>query len=192
VTGGKTGGIAGIKRFSYPYLSLYNLLLKGAGFFINCQSIRFIPDIQKKTMQEQRDTVADYYDSYQETQLEIFQIECRKTKKKLFTIAAVIFFFDFISLAMINYITINAFLLIAIVPVIFILLGLLSNKEPLAAMVLGIFVMLILYGLLIYRFGAAVFASAIFLLRTGLFVYLLIAGFQSAREAQRLKKELKL
>jgi hypothetical protein len=120
------------------------------------------------------------------------RIECRKTRVKLFTIAALIFFFDFLGLAMINYVVINAIILICIVPVVYILLGLLANKEPLAAMIIGVIIMLIIYGILISRGGGIAFASPIFLLRTGLFVYLFIAGFQSAREAQRLKRELKM
>lgn len=134
--------------------------------------------------------VSEIFDNYNETQREILAIETRKTRNKLIIIAVVIFLFDFFALAVLNLLTINAIVLILIIPVIMALLALLANKEPLLSMVLAT---LVLGGIWIYTIVVlGVGAAKIGWLSKIVLITLLITGFQNAREAQRIKRELKL
>jgi hypothetical protein len=134
--------------------------------------------------------VSGIYDDYNQTQLELFQIETRKTKFKLFAISAVIFGFGFIAIAILNLMSLQNILSIMIVPAIIAALAWLSTKEALLAMILAA---VVIVGVLIYSislYGAAGLYKG--LIEKAILVYLFIAGFQSAREAQRIRKELKL
>ena len=134
--------------------------------------------------------VSDIYDNYEETQREIYFIELRKTRTKIFTIAAVIFVFDFIAIAAANLITAKTLGYVAFFPVIIALLGFLANKEPFLAMVLTI---IIIAGIWIYSF-VVLGTRAIYMgwFAKAILIYLMIAGVQNAKEAQRVKRELRI
>ncbi len=139
---------------------------------------------------QDENVVSGLYDNYHETQREIYGMETRKTRNKLFTLAVLIFAIDFIALNMADAVNFQTLLLIAVVPVLFIGLAFLALKEPLLAMIIGA---VIIVGFWVYAAIQSKGLSAI----SGWFikavvVYLIIAGFQNAREAQRIKKELKL
>lgn len=136
----------------------------------------------------QEPIVTDIFDNYRETQQEILAIEVRKTRNKLFSIAITVFIFDFIAISIVNIVTAKTMLTISIVPVIMILLALLSYKEPLLSMVLAA---LIIGGLWIYSISL-LGAKALMMgwLSKVILIYLVIAGFQNATTAQRIKKEL--
>jgi len=97
--------------------------------------------------QQHEDFVSDIYDGYQDTQKEIFGIECRKARVKLFTIAFVIFLFDFIAIARLGAVTPNSVLIISIIPLLITGLGILSIKEPMIAMIIAL---LIIAGFVIF------------------------------------------
>lgn len=139
---------------------------------------------------ENEHIVSGIYDNYNETQREIYAIETRKTRNKLFIIAVVIFLFDLIALTVLNLVTATTLISILIIPVIMALLALLSNKEPLLSMILAT---LILVGIWIYSFVVlGMGAAKLGLLSKIVLITLLITGFQNAREAQRIKRELKI
>jgi hypothetical protein len=134
--------------------------------------------------------VSEIFDNYNETQREILAIETRKTKNKLIIIAVVIFLFDFIAISVLNLLTVSAIGSILIIPVIMGLLALLANKEPLLSMILAT---LVLFGIWIYTIAVlGVGAAKIGLLSKIVLITLLLTGFQNAREAQRIKRELKI
>lgn len=139
---------------------------------------------------EEDNIVSGLYDGYQDTQKEILTIEIRKTKIKLLIIAAVVFAFDLIAVLAINLVNIDTLLYISIVPIILVGLAFLSLKEPMLAMILAA---LIIVGIWVYVIAITGSRAALTgWLGKAILVYLLIAGFQSAVEAQRLKKELKV
>lgn len=133
--------------------------------------------------------VADIYDGYNDTQREILAIEIRKTRNKLFTIAAVLLVFNLLAV-MISGVPLSYVIGdILLFPVIFVGLGLLATKEPLVAIVLGFLIMI---GFWLY----IAFALDISFLLKGwlgkaIIIYLLFAGLQNAREAHRIRQELK-
>ncbi len=142
-----------------------------------------------ENQKEEENIVSALYDGYQDTQKEILEIEIRKTKTKLFTIAAVVFGFDLLALLAVNLVTADTLLYIAIVPAIMVGLAFLAMKEPMLAMIIAA---LIIVGIWIYIIAMTGSQAALTgWLGKAILVYLLIAGFQNAREAQRIKKELK-
>ena len=139
--------------------------------------------------QQEENVVSDLYDNYNETQKEILAIEIRKTKNKLISIAIVIFAFDLFSLLVINAVSPATLVWILIIPLILAGLAFLSVKEPLAAMIIGA---VIIVGLWVYTIVATGGRAAISgWIGKAIIIYLLIAGFQNAREATKIKSELK-
>ncbi len=136
-----------------------------------------------------KDMAGSLFDGYQDTQKELLIIETKKTRNKIFTIAAVVFGFDLVGLlALGRPLSADTLLIISVIPLIFIGLGLLATKEPMAGMVITIFIMLALWIYVISLYGAK--GAITGWLAKAIIIYLSIAGFQSAKEAQRIKKEL--
>ena len=133
--------------------------------------------------------VSGLYDNYNETQREILAIEIKKTRNKLFTIAIVILILDFLAMMMVyKGVESEMLLYIIIVPLIVVGLAFLAIKEPIVAIVLTAIIIIGLWILAAVQTGAR--AAITGWIGKAIIVYLLIAGFQSAREAQRIKKEL--
>lgn len=138
---------------------------------------------------QQENVVSDIFDNYQDTQKEILDMEIKKVRNKLFTLAIIFFVADLIQLVASDTLNITTLIIISVIPLFFVGLAFLAIKEPLLSMVLCA---VIIGGIWIYvavvTGGRAVFSG---LIVKGIVVYLVFAGFQSAIEAQRIKKELK-
>lgn len=129
------------------------------------------------------------FDNFGETQKEILAIEIKKVRAKLFTIAIVFFAFDLFALLVAGIVTPSSLLIISILPAILAALALLSAKEPMLAMVIAALIIAALWVYVITILGAR--GAMAGWLAKAIIIYLVIAGFQSAREAQRIKKELR-
>jgi hypothetical protein len=142
---------------------------------------------QKDTQEE---IVSNIFEDYDQTQHEIFEIETRHTRNKLLSLALVIFGFDFIVLLRTDLVQWNTLLLAAIFPAIFVGLAFLARKEPITSMVIAA---IMVGGMWIY---SAVVTNGYSLLAgwwaKAIVVYLVLAGFQNAREAEKTRKELKV
>lgn len=135
------------------------------------------------------ETTPGLFDEYSTTQKEILAMETKKTRNKLFSIAAVIFIADLIALVSLNAINLTTLLIISVVPVIAIGLAFLSSKEPLLSMII---ISVILSAAWIYNFIQMGNES----LTQGVLVKLIVialifAGFQNAAEAHRIRKEMR-
>jgi hypothetical protein len=128
-------------------------------------------------------------DSYSDTQREILAIETRKTRNKLFFIGAVILLSDLLGLLMASAVNVTTLLFIAIVPLVFVGLGLLATKEPLLAMILGTVVIVASWVLAYAQFGNPSLISGI--LVKAVVITLLISGFRNALEANTVRKEMR-
>ena len=143
---------------------------------------------ENKTGQEPDNSVSGYYENYSETQKEVLAIELRKTRNTLFILAVIIFAGDILGLLMVNAIFLQAVLISLIVPAIMAGLAFLAGKEPMTAIVIAA---VIIIGLWVYLMVISGGYSAV----TGwiikaIIIYFLIAGYQHAKEATRIKKEL--
>jgi hypothetical protein len=128
-------------------------------------------------------------DSYSDTQKEILAIETRKTRNKLFIIAAVILVSDLLALFMANAVNVTTLLVIGIVPLVFVGLALLAIKEPLLAMILGAAVIVALWVFMFVQFGNRSLISG--LLVKAVLITLVISGFRNAIEANNVRKEMR-
>ena len=128
-------------------------------------------------------------DSYSDTQKEILAIETRKTRNKLFIIAAVIMISDLLALFMANAFNAATLLAIGIVPLIFVGLALLATKEPLLAMVLGAAMIVALWVFMFVQFGNRSLISGLPV--KAVLITLVISGFQNAIEANKVRKEMR-
>jgi hypothetical protein len=144
-------------------------------------------------MQNIHDTgssVSEVYDNYTDTQKEIMQIEIRKTRNVLFTLAAIILASDIISLAIVNAFSLQAFIIILIIPSLLTVMAFLSLKEPLIAMIVAAIVIASIwaYTIIITNGKAALTGWLV----KAIIIYFIIAGFRHAAEANKIKRELKL
>jgi FtsH-binding integral membrane protein len=140
--------------------------------------------------QQPDNSVSGYYENYNDTQTEILAIELRKAKNTLFTLSAIIFAGDLISLLVLNAVNVQTILIILVVPVLLIGLAFLAKKEPLTAIIIAAVVIigLWIYSIVITRGQSAIMGWLI----KAVIIYFLIAGYQHAREATRIKKELSI
>jgi hypothetical protein len=134
--------------------------------------------------------VSELYDNYTEVQKEILSTEIRKTRNKLFTIAIVIFLFDLLILLSANLVNAKTILLIIFIPAIITGLAFLSVKEPLLAMIITAIIIIGLWVYSIITIGGIAAISG--WIEKAVIIYLLLAGFQNATEAAKIKKELRL
>jgi hypothetical protein len=130
-------------------------------------------------------------DSYfKETQLDIWQHEKKKTMQALFTIGGILLASDLLALLMANALTATSFAYTLAVPVLYVLLGLFAQRQPLAAAIVASFVFLAIIAINIYAFGARSIVSG--LLMKAVVIFFVISGFNHAREAERAKRNLKI
>jgi hypothetical protein len=89
-----------------------------------------------------------------------------------------------------NAVTFPTVLVISVIPVLLAGLAFLALREPLLAMIIAaiIFIAAWIYTISVMGGQAAVSGWLV----KAIVIYLLIAGFQNAREAQRIRKELKV
>lgn len=140
-------------------------------------------------LQDNEQLAGGFLDSYSDTQREILAIETRKTRNKLFIIAAVILISDLLALLMANAVNATTLLSIAIVPLVFVGLAFLATKEPMLAMTLGAAVIVALWVFMFVQFGNRSLVSG--LLIKAVLITLLISGFQNAIEANKVRKEMR-
>ncbi|MBL7733787.1 MAG: hypothetical protein JNM88_21630 [Chitinophagaceae bacterium] len=145
--------------------------------------------MEQQPDQQHEHIVSDIYDGYSDTQKEVLAIETKKTSNKLFIIAGVLLAFNLLAVVVAGIPLSLVLFEVLTIPFVFIGLGFLALKEPLVAIILG---MLVLFGLWIYN-AAAVDASTLLQGWFGkaIVIYLLFAGLQNAREAHRIRRELK-
>src|SRR5258706_14412404 len=124
--------------------------------------------------QSESQIVSEVYDNHIEVQKEVMEIEVRKTRNKLITIAVVIFLFDLLALLIVNIVTPKTLLIILFIPVIIAGLGLLANKEPMIAMIVSV---IIIVGIWVYTIVISKGTAAISgWISKAIIIYLIIAG----------------
>jgi hypothetical protein len=134
------------------------------------------------------DIISDYYEGYREMQAEIFRRASRKTRNSIFVIAAIIFLSDMLGLAIANLFTPETFLFILVVPAILTGVGLLARKQPLASSIIAIVIVAGIFIFTIVKYGGmGVIRGALVKV---VIIYYLLAGIQSAKTAEKAKKEL--
>ncbi len=133
-------------------------------------------------------SIGDYSDDHKQTQLDLVSMYSKKTRNAIFTIAGLWLASELLGLAMANVFTTLVFLSVLVVPAILFALAFLALKQPLVAIIIAALVFIGVWVLTILVFGGIGAISG--LLIKAIIIYFLIAGFQNAREVDRIKKEI--
>jgi len=147
-----------------------------------------MPDQTTNHNEPADESVSGYYENYSETQKEVLATEIRRTRNSLYTLAAIVFASDLLGLFMLDIFVWQSILVILIVPVILVGLSFLASKEPLTAIIIASAIIIGVWVYTIIQLGAG--AAITGWLVRAIIIYFLIAGFQHAREAMRIRKEL--
>lgn len=132
--------------------------------------------------------VSDLYEGYRDVQAHLVVTHSRKVRNAIFAIAALLFGSELLSLMMRGNPSAEVILYSAIIPLIVVGMGFLATRQPLVAiiLVLLVFVAIIVLSIIVYGSRGA-FSGALVKI---IILYFLLAGIQSARQAERAKKEL--
>lgn len=136
----------------------------------------------------QESSIGEYYDNYKEMQSELINMYSKKTRNAIFTIAGLWLASELLGLAMANVFTTQLLLSVSLVPIILIAVAFLALKQPLAAIIVAAIVFAGVWVLMILVFGGIGAISG--LLVKAIIIYFLISGFQSAKEVNRIRKEI--
>lgn len=135
-----------------------------------------------------QDIVSGYYDTYKQTQAEIFAVECRRVRNSIFWVAGLLFGSDMLGLAMVNLITSDTILYALLFPVLFIALAFLALKQPMLAAILSILLFAGIIIINIIAFGGVGAIRGIIV--KAVIIYFLLAAVQSAQTAEQAKKDM--
>ena len=128
------------------------------------------------------------FDSYEEVNKYTYYSELRLVRRRILTVALLMFLSDILGLLISEMLTVPLLLWSLVVPSVIAIMALLAFKEPLAAVII---VTVIVAGLWVYIISITGAKGAIsgFLVKA-IVIYLLISGIKSAKNAQRLKREV--
>ncbi len=133
-------------------------------------------------------SIGEYHDNYKQTQSDLIFVYSKKTRNAIFTIACLWLASELLGLAIANVFTTQLILSVLLVPAILIAVAFLAPKQPFAAIIITALVFIGVWTLTILAFGGVGAISG--LLIKAIIIYFLIAGFQSAREVTRIRKEI--
>jgi hypothetical protein len=128
------------------------------------------------------------FDSFEEVNKFTYYAELKKVRSRLLTIALLLFLSDLLGMLVSDLLTVQLLLWSLIIPAIIASLAFLAFKEPLAAMIIATVIIAALWIYIVAMTGARG-PIAGFLVKA-IVIYLLATGISSAKNAQRLKKEL--
>lgn len=143
---------------------------------------------QPEKNNEPENVVADYFEGYQQLELQSAESNIKKARNALFVVAALTLVANLIQLSMTDELNSVSLIIVLLLTGIFAGLGLLTKKHPFTAIVIGLIVYVGLWVFDIIILGPEYLVKGI--LVKGIIVYFLITGLKHAREAERLKKEL--
>ena len=128
------------------------------------------------------------FDSYDEVNRLTYELEIKKVKTRLLTVALILFLSDIFGLLVADMLTVQLFLWSLLIPAIIGSLAFLALKEPMAAMIISTVIIAALWIYIIVLTGTRGAVSG-FVVRI-IIISLIISGFKSAKEAQRAKRDL--
>jgi Na+-transporting NADH:ubiquinone oxidoreductase subunit NqrD len=137
---------------------------------------------------ETEDVVSDYYDGYQQLQLQSAETKIRKSRNTLFVVAGFTLIGNLIVLGGTNALDSTTVIIVLVMTGIFAGLGFMTKKQPMAAIIIGLVLYVGLWILDIIINGTERLKSG--LLIKGIIIYFLVSGLKHAREAERIRREL--
>jgi xanthosine utilization system XapX-like protein len=135
-----------------------------------------------------KDIISDYYQGYQQLELQSAETQVKKARNALFVVAGLTLIVNLVLLGSQAQFDSFSLVIVLLVTIIFAGLGLMTKKQPFAAIIIGLSIYVGLWILDIVVLGSEQFTRGLFL--KGIIIYFLIKGLKHAREAERLKKEI--
>jgi hypothetical protein len=136
----------------------------------------------------EKDVISDYYQGYQQLELESAETQVKKARNALFVVAGLTLVVNLIQLGGMDQLTIIPVAFVLLITAIFAGLGFLTKKQPFTAIIIGLVVYVGLWILDIAVLGAEEIGKGIIF--KAAIVYFLIRGLKHARDAEKLRKEI--
>ena len=137
---------------------------------------------------ETENVVSDYFDGYQQLQLQSAETRIRKARNTLFVVAGLMLIFNLVVLLTADEFDVGAFAIILILSGIFAGLGFMTKKQPFAAIIIGLVIYVGLWIFDVIVSGPEQLFRGIIV--KGIIVYFLVTGLKHAREAERIRRDL--
>jgi hypothetical protein len=137
---------------------------------------------------ENENVLATEIDTYREVQTDIWETDRRKTRNKIFWIAAIFFLSDLLALLMANAVSGLLVGTSLIIPVLFVGVGFLAYNFPMAGVISAAILFIAVIGLTIVAAGASGAFSG-FMIKA-VIIFFLLSAYNSAKEAEQAKRNL--
>lgn len=134
--------------------------------------------------------IIEPYEGYKETQLESLSIQKKKVRNSIFYIAIILLAGSLLALFIANSFNTLLFINAIFFPVIFLGIGFFAIKQPMVSVIIAAIVFTLLLILQIIISGGIGAISG--LLIKAIVIYFILSAYQSAKEVQKIKKELEL
>ncbi len=141
----------------------------------------------QEPVQEEKHVIADYFDGVKQLEMQTHEDGIKKARNSLFVVGALAFIGEMISISDVpggyNAITVGVALLIA---GIFVALGFWTKTKPFTAIITGLIILVLYWGLAIYVDPQNIFKGV--LVRVVIIVFL-VKGLKDAKAWEDLKKQ---
>jgi len=138
---------------------------------------------------QEQNVLSDYLEGYQHLELQSAENNVRKARNAIFVIAGLILLSSLILMGASDSFTPFNIAFAMIASGIFVALGFLTKKQPLTSIIIALILFVGLWISDIVLVGPEYIIKGIIV--KGAIVYFLVTGIKHAKEAERLRKELK-
>ncbi|MDP4264704.1 MAG: hypothetical protein Q8941_19410 [Bacteroidota bacterium] len=136
----------------------------------------------------EKDIISDYYQGYQELELQSAETQVKKARNALFVVAGLTLVVNLVLLGNQDQLDSFQLVFVLVLTAIFTGLGFLTKKQPFTAIIIGLVIYVGLWILDIIVLGSEQLIRG-FLFKA-IIIYFLARGLKHAREAERLRKEI--
>jgi hypothetical protein len=145
-------------------------------------------NISSTNQEQDQNVISDYYQGYQQLELQSAETQIKKARNAIIAIAILIIVGNLIVMATDNSFTSVAIIIMLGIAAIFTGLAFLTKKQPLTAIIIALVLFLGLWVSDVVIAGPENIYKGI-VVRV-IILYFLIKGIKHAREAERLRKEM--
>lgn len=133
--------------------------------------------------------ISDYYESYQQQTLQSVEAKVKKARNAIYVVAALTLIGNLIVMGSSDAFTPEGLVIVLFISGIFFALGWYTKKQPLISILIALALYLGLWILDIVVVGSEMIYKGI--LVKAIILYFLITGIGHARQAERIKKDIK-
>lgn len=139
---------------------------------------------------ETEKSIIEPYEGYKETQLESLGIQKKKVRNSIFYIALILLAGALLALLVANRFNILLLIDAIFFPAIFLGIGFFAMKQPMVSVIIAAIVFVLLLILQILISGGIGAISGLIL--KAIVIYFILSAYQSAKEFQKIKREIEL